>query len=120
MIKTETFRTDDGIDWKAYEAAQVAAGERCKSCGKYFSPLPWPTPGPRECYGCIELTKIPEVSHHSKVRCPACRHTWDVGESEDLYSEGEHSVYCHECNHEFEVTTNVSYEFVSPELETPE
>lgn len=118
MIEMEAYKTDGRIDWKRYKAAQVEAGECCSQCGKYIITLSQQATGPRRCFDCIELTKSSAVSHHSTVRCSACRHTWDVGESEDydLYSDGEHSVYCHECNHEFVVTTNVSYEFVSPEL----
>lgn len=45
-----------------------------------------------------------------------CGGDWNVFETDDydLYSEGEHEVTCIDCNHEFEVSTTISYNFQSP------
>jgi len=72
---------------------------------------------PTNCDSCNELTSNQEeVRHSSRIRCPDCGETRNPfeGEGHDLYEEGEHSVYCYECDKEFEVSTGISYTFTSP------
>lgn len=47
------------------------------------------------------------------IRCPHCGETRPVGD--ELYAEGCHDVYCHECDREFDVYTFVNHTFQSPE-----
>ena len=107
----EDFKKADGFtDWAAYEKAKRKNGESCTDCGKYliFGVVGFP----RLCGACTALIGRNEVEHHSMIRCPGCGHSWRV---EDLYQEGEHDVTCQICDCEFQVTTKVSFSFVSPE-----
>lgn len=104
------------LDWKSYDAAKVANGETCYQCG-----------GTASLFGrgrqslCGDCTRMAadddDVSHDTLIRCPKCRHAWNVYETDDyeLYSDGEHDVTCPECEHEFEVVTAVSFRFTSRE-----
>jgi hypothetical protein len=62
--------------------------------------------------------KPEELCHSDLVRCPKCCQTFNPGESDchELYGDGEHEICCEECNHTFEISTHVSYTFVSPPL----
>ena len=116
MIQMDDFRKPDGqVDWAAMREAEIAAGERCYKCGAIIML----EQGVRTlCYNCKALLEDGEVRHGCFVRCPACKDSWGIVDSEDYecYEEGEHKVTCGECDHTFEVTTSVSYTFTSPEI----
>lgn len=46
-------------------------------------------------------------------KCPHCGETCNVNEHEwwKLYEEGEHEVTCPHCDHDFTVSTSISYWF---------
>lgn len=125
----EDFRKPDGsYDWGAYRAAKdaehkadVADGKYCYQCGRY---LVWSNKGVRRrCGDCEALDhESDEVDSDTCVRCPKCRRTASVSYDElfDLYEEGEHEVTCSSCDHEYTVSTRVSYSFNSPALEGSE
>lgn len=121
MVSINDFKKPDGdIDWKAYRKAQVDAGENCYSCGSYivFGRMHG---GPQQCRECRDfITQDSSVQHNSRVRCPKCRASLDVHNSEyfELYSENEsgHDIMCIECDHKFRVEVRVTYTFTSPEL----
>jgi hypothetical protein len=65
-----------------------------------------------------------EVTHSDLIRCPRCTHLdrisdWDCDYGEEKYVDGEHSVYCSACNHEYQITTHCSYEYTSPPVDAP-
>jgi hypothetical protein len=111
---TDFKKPDGNVDWKAYDAAQVANGEKCYRCGGIASLF---GRGHRSlCGQCEELdSDRSEVLHDSLVRCPHCRHAWNVYEGDNyaLLKEDTHQVTCPECEREFEVETRVSYSFTS-------
>jgi ssDNA-binding Zn-finger/Zn-ribbon topoisomerase 1 len=116
MIDVDKFKDSLGkVDWKALREAEVAAGEHCRECGWLIYP---PKGRPSLCHKCRDLREDKgEVDHQSRLRCPKCRHLWNVDrEDGDIHSEGSHEVCCPECEHEFEVVTNVSYSWESPKL----
>lgn len=108
--------TTGKIDWKAYNAAEVQAGQKCTCCGG----LIYPGKGhPSRCADCENLDADPELNHDSRVRCPKCRNHWAPSENEEYklaYEDGEHEVTCDNCGHEFTVTTHVSYSYTSPAM----
>lgn len=116
-VKLDDHKLADGnIDWSAYRLAQKANGEICTKCGGYVS-IFGGNGHPDQCHDCKSLTESSEeVSHHDIIRCPACGHEMNVSDFEDgrLYGDGEHNVSCDECDHDFEVSTSVSYTFTSP------
>jgi DNA-directed RNA polymerase subunit RPC12/RpoP len=115
-LKMQDYEKEGKVDWKAFRKAQIQFGEICMSCGTYL----FAKEGPVECYSCKELNSDKSsITHSRKLRCPKCRHTWDVADDweMDIWSEGEHDIYCPECEHEFEITTYVNYEFKSPAVE---
>lgn len=118
MISSDSFKDAEGnVDWKALKTARIINGEICYSCGSIII---------REigckslCVDCKALeTDKDEVRHDSQIRCPKCKHIEDVVHLEDyeIYGEGEHSVWCSECDTEYEISTTVTYTFTSLELE---
>ena len=115
----DSFKVDGKIDWEAYRKAQIEAGEICYQCGSLDNLIF--SPGYKKlCHQCESISKSRELSHDKMVRCPACGHSWKVGDNDDydLYEDGEHEVSCSNCNHDFQVTTHVSYRFESPERVT--
>ena len=116
MISIDDFRKEDGrTDWTAFYRARKEAGEICRQCSSciIFSS------GPGLCNECRHMRDSTiEVEHSRYVRCPKCQDKFSARESEmyELYEEGGHEILCQECDHEFEVVTNVSYSFRSPEL----
>lgn len=119
------FKREDGsYDWDAYRAAEKRekesrkeSGRDCYKCGCY---LIFGGKGYRElCADCKSLQHDrDEARSSSYVRCPNCRDTanvWD-GDSYDICTEGEHEITCESCNHDYTVTTSVSYRFESPAL----
>ena len=119
MISIEAYTNDEGrTDWEAYRAAQLQAGEYCMSCG---AGIVFPKGQPTTCGECRWMAaEEGEVCHGGRLRCPACRHQWDVADFDvfDLYEEGRHEIMCPECEHEFTVSTDVSYTFTSPGVDT--
>lgn len=111
------------IDWTSYSKAQdtenkneIDNGKYCYQCNTYiFHQVGYKT----LCYSCDKLrNQSDEVSHHSFIRCPFCSHlessfNYDLMH---LYDEGEHEIYCSNCNDQFEISTSVSYSFRSPKL----
>jgi hypothetical protein len=61
-----------------------------------------------------------ECSSKNYVRCPKCGEKINVvnGDWYALYEDGEHSVTCQndECEHDFEISTHVSFSFDSPAM----
>lgn len=117
MLDFDDFKNDDNsIDWTAYRSARVDLGEVCSKCDTYIM---FGGKGYRvECGSCIALKRdTQEVQHDNLLRCPACGHSWDPGDCENyaVYSDGDHDVSCHECDHDFLISTSVSYTFTSPE-----
>lgn len=102
------------IDWGAYHHAEVAAGQKCTCCGDMI----YPAKGhPSRCSSCEDLDADPEVRHDHLIRCPACGNHWKPQDTEDYktaHEDGDHEVNCPECDHEFTVTTSVSYTYTSP------
>jgi hypothetical protein len=87
-------------------------GRECIQCGGIVCLLN-PSGRPSRCGSCIALQDdAGEVLHSDLIRCPHCRHT-QFAEGH-LYSDGEHEVYCGECDQVFTVSTSVSYTFTSP------
>ena len=123
MISFDDHRKADGaIDWPAYRKACVDAGERCYRCDASIFSLR-STYSRRLCAECSKLDNDKdEVSHSNLIRCPKCRHQENVleGDQYDLFGDGEHSVTCGQCGHEYKVSTWVSYTFKSPPLSPEE
>ena len=115
-VKMDDYEKEDGdIDWSSYRAAEIANGERCKKCNSYIS---FPKGCPGECYECKNILKDEELSHDTFIRCPYCKNTWDPSNDDDgsIWSDGEHNVWCSECDKDFEMSTHVSFTFVSPKI----
>lgn len=116
MLLFDDYRKEDGnVDWKAYRAAEVAAGERCYQCG---GSIMFAKGYRTSCLNCQGMdSNKGKVRHDSLIRCPKCGATtqtdgrWEEG----IHADGEHDVMCYECDHTFTVTTYVSYSFESPE-----
>ncbi len=105
------------VDWKKYNLAEIANGEKCCECGGIASLFG--TGRRTRCMSCRAVDEPGELRHASRLRCPRCRHTWNPGDCDDheVYADGDHEVWCAECGHEFPVVTMVSYLFRSPEIE---
>lgn len=125
--KLEEYKRVDGTyNWDALHAAEaaykrqrVADGTLCSRCGRYANLLSSDVPGyERLCYDCKNLRDdADEVSSDNDVRCPECGHIQEAVadcDDSDRYAEGEHSVTCSECEHEYTIETQVSYSFTSP------
>lgn len=113
------FRKPDGThDWSAYRKAQVANGEICSQCGKIIPFIGGSSGHPKTCSECkgMEAQSGEEVSHHSYVRCPKCGFLMEASELE-VYEDGDHEVSCWKCDHDFTITTSVSFSFTSPPRE---
>jgi len=115
MIHIKDFEDKEGlIDWKAYRKAQEEAGDICFKCGNHiFSRTKI---GYTQCGECKELGQKEEVCHTRFIRCPKCEYLFTPGEQYKWYEEGQHEVFCWKCEHQFEITTYVTYEFQSPKL----
>jgi hypothetical protein len=111
---------DGTLNWESYRLAQKANGEICSKCGGYTS-IFGGKGHPDQCPSCKSMDEPSEATHHSTIRCPACGHQMDVRDMErgELYEDGEHDVTCNECEHEFEVSTSVSFSFESPARVAP-
>ncbi len=116
MTSINDFKNDDGnVDWSAYKEAQVKAGQICMDCGSYII---FNKTGPAKCYDCKQLEEPGECSSDAFIRCPDCGHKEKVfdGDHYEILSDDTHDVSCQECDHDFEITTSVSYTFSSPEM----
>lgn len=120
-IEIEDYQTENGIDWKAYEAAEIEAGQTCSRCKtSILYPLlsEW-TGGERLCGSCKTMdNEKGEVSHNTDLRCPKCGflmnvNDYDLWES-GIYEDGEHETDCAECEHIFTFITHISYSYKSP------
>ena len=121
MIKMRDYEGPNGrVDWESYRKAQKNAGELCSCCGSYILELGRPSPsGPRECGDCQDMTSDPDEVHHADLlRCPACGSRFRVDSEMGLYEAGfcdePGSVYCPDCEHDFEVKVRVTFEYTSP------
>ena len=112
-------KPDGSLDMNSYNKAMIANGEICTECGGYITTFGNGHPG--RCRQCKDADSQQELTHDKYIRCPKCGRKWDPYESEqyEILSDGEHSASCVECGHEFQVTTDVSYSFTSPERITP-
>lgn len=118
MINMDDYRREDGhIDWTAYKEAQVNAGDRCSDCGAYIM---FAKGYPDKCCDCKLMEKDEEeVTHNELIRCPYCKNkmnAWDC-EFDRLEDGSDETVYCSECDSEFEVGISITYTFKSPEIE---
>jgi uncharacterized CHY-type Zn-finger protein len=107
-------REDGGIDWSAYNAAQVRVGLKCRTCNAY-AVIFGKCPGhPQDCVSCEKARKSPaeELRHDRFVRCPGCRHLFEVSEY-DPRDEDEDTC-CPQCDREFTAKMEVSVTWVSP------
>lgn len=123
-VSYSEFKGPDGkIDWAAHRLAYEEArkldvddGVLCETCGTY---LIFAKGHRQQCGQCKQLGDPGELIHDRFVRCPACGVT--VGPSDanssgrhGLFEDGDHTVFCNACDHEFMVNTQVSYAFTSP------
>lgn len=94
---------------------------RCRKCEALYM-KPWnlpalPTPrDPGICPACRDLERPGELRHEHFLRCPACKHTWRPDFETDVWQEDGGDIYCPECDHEFHVSTWITYTFTSPPL----
>lgn len=119
MILMERYRTENGgLDWSAYNKAQVDAGEKCCTCGAFIAS--W-NGHRQECYDCRAMhIDNTEITHGTRIRCPHCRTQIDInedgecGHGDDIYREGTHEITCYICHENFEIETQVTFTFTSP------
>lgn len=112
-VQFDDYQRDGHTDYTAYRKAQVANGERCSLCDSFIA---MPSGKVSVCYHCKDIGDEEELTHHKFIRCPKCKGTFDPYENEtyDVLEDGEHDLICPSCDHEFTITTQVSYSFVSP------
>ena len=97
---------------------QIDIGEQCTQCGSYIFHMK-PPGHPCICPDCKLLDRDDdECDHSSRLRCPKCKHSWGVWDGDvcGIFEEGVNAVTCPSCDHDFEVTTSVSYTFTSPAI----
>jgi len=115
MIELRKFEHNGEIDWDGYRKAQIENGELCSKCGTYL----WGVFGsPQECPDCRGLCISSPVEHEQYVRCPYCAHTDWVADDYELFSDGEHTIQCSNCQKDYTIITHVSVSFESPGLKT--
>ena len=71
------------------------------------------------CQACMSLSEPGELDHSSELRCPACKHSWDLfdcGDYGEMMDEDGHDIDCPECQHEFRIVTSISFIFTSPAI----
>lgn len=51
----------------------------------------------------------------NETRCPKCKYIQKVDDDYRIYEEGSHSVWCHDCDYEYDVETYVTITIESPE-----
>lgn len=107
-------KVDGKVDWSAYRKAQIENGEICRKC---LSHMTFSRGYSRLCPACKKLEEDDgEVWSDDYVRCPKCSTTWQPYESEqyELLGDGSHDVTCSNCDHDFTVSTSISWSFNSP------
>jgi hypothetical protein len=122
MVSISDFKTPDGVtNWDAYNKAaiaerqaQIQAGERCYEC-KGHIPLYDRGNGPTRCGDCRRAAETDGEIAHSKLRCPFCRAMLDPCEHA-VWDEGDHEIFCGDCEKNFRIRTEVSVTFYSPPL----
>lgn len=69
------------------------------------------------CEDCYRANDREEFISSRGVRCPRCGRVDrdDLGEM-GIYDEGNHTVLCDSCDHEYEVETELSITWTSPAL----
>lgn len=127
MISFADFKKEDGsVDWPRYQEAravehkaEIDAGKYCYKCDRYIL---FPKGHRERCPACVALADPAECDHPKFVRCPKCGRSFEPAalDSYELYEAGEHKVTCGDCDHQFEVSTRVSYTFTSPAKLAPE
>lgn len=87
---------------------------RCDHCQQNF----WTKLESACCPDCRLIPHKEELDHSSLIRCPKCGDTWDPQHDDDyaVLGEGVHAVSCGECEHDFTVSTSISWNFTSPAL----
>ena len=115
MINFKDYRGATGyINWGDYYETQRETGEICYRCGSHITF----SKGFSSCvYPSCELLNNDsgDVDGKDFIRCPKCGHqesVWDL-DNHDIFKDGEHSIFCEECNFEYVVKTFVSYNFES-------
>lgn len=108
-------RPDGSIDWKRYDAAEMARGAKCSRCQAM---IVFPNGSPIVCGDCKLMDGREEVNHDDFIRCPACGHRDRISDWDDYgeakYGDGEHDVECSKCEHCYVITTHASYSYTSP------
>ena len=49
-----------------------------------------------------------------EVRCPQCGNLQEIDGDDEIYEEGQHTIYCDECDYEYEIGMSISYTYISP------
>lgn len=120
MISMKDYEDEQGnMDWSSYKQAQISCGDICYKCNSYIISIN--SPGySKLCQDCEDLSNNSgSIRHDSYYRCPYCRYSESVHNSElyELYKEGEHEIYCSNCDKIYCINTIVKYIFESPEIE---
>lgn len=118
-------KPDGSYDWDKYEEFRenerqnrIDTGQDCYRCGKYIVYLLSKPSGRRLCPDCVSMRDRGKVDHPLYIRCPKCRHESEAFEmADDILGDGEHEISCRSCDHEFTITTSVSFIFSSPALD---
>lgn len=124
MIKLDDYRNDNGqVDFGKYIEAQKQVGERCTKCGTCIFGIKVAgekLSGPTECISCKSLHLGTQLWHETIIRCPYCRFEMNVNDGDlwedGIFEEGDHEVFCVECDKKFTFTTAVSYTYKSPHV----
>jgi len=108
-------------EWEVNRQNEIDTGGRCRQCEAL---IVFPKGAPSLCPACKDMLSPDPVDHPRRIRCPRCRALMDPHadpeDLADLFLEGVHEVVCQSCEHEFDVTTTVSYTFGSPEVLDPD
>lgn len=76
MIEIEEFRGANGhVDWQAFHAAKVKAGERCGRCAVFIL---FPSGHEDTCGECKAMEAPGEMDHGRLLRCPHCQTTFNA------------------------------------------
>jgi hypothetical protein len=97
----------------------LKSGDACTRCHIGIHRAPYnKVIAPALCHECKQIDQADELDHRKFLRCPKCKETWDAWDEDcDILADGPHDVTCPECEHEFEILTEVSYNFSSPEID---
>lgn len=116
--RMDDYRRSDGThDWDALRLAEVENGWNCWQCGQGTLRGGH---GRTRCTDCLLLDGAGEVMHPEFIRCPMCGGIWrPVFDAHVSSRPGSHGVTCLNCDHLFEVTTEIRRAFVSPAMARP-